>query len=423
MIGSILASRYKILEELGKGGFGAVYLAESLGDGRQNWAIKALDTRLKDARGAQRLRELFDREQKILSWLSHPAIVRRQEVIVEGARVFLVMEYVEGDDLRGVIRRMPRGLSPVATVNIAQQVCEILAYLHSQKPNPIVYRDLKPSNLMVDRQGRVKRVDFGIARLSRMVAPTQDEPPVDEFLSAKELQEAETVELAESIAHTSQDTHCFGTPGYAAPEQYPGSGMQSDPRADIYALGVIIFHLITGENPAKHPVPLPSLRSICVVDPFLDSLVQRATAPERDNRFPSARIMARALADIRARLPDSSLLSEMQSLTRPRRGTTGEIPALPALVGLSPRSTRQELAYRGAPLGAALFAVLFVSNVLGYLRQLLKSDHRTLLQRHLDGSASSYLLPIVGSMLAFALCLALRHHFANVEEPASRRKA
>ncbi len=336
MSGALLCGRYRLLEEIGRGGFGRVYLARDAKVKDRFFAIKALHSCLGDAADAQRLRDLLDKEQKLLSWLSHPSIVQRREVLVDGSLVYLVMEYIDGEDLRQIMARQPRGLSPALAMNFAEQICEILTYLHSQKPNPIIFRDLKPSNLMLTREGRIKLIDFGIARMTRHRteddAPNETVPearlvgdrPSEKAQGSTNIHEAETEELeitdktvAERFFESRPDcdTTIMGTPGYAAPEQYGGSGMQTDQRADIYSLGAILFNLLTQEEPANLSFPLPPLhRYVAVGTSGIEELVTKATAFNRDDRYRTARAMATAIQECRSKLGDKLLIEEVKSL-------------------------------------------------------------------------------------------------------------
>lgn len=529
----LVGGRYELLEELGRGGFGTVSLAREPSAPDTLWALKEIDFSDMGAAECNALHQFFDREQKILSWLNHTAIAQRREVIIDGARLYLVMEYVEGADLQRVVSANFGLISPGAAVGLVEHICEILFYLHSQKPYPIVFRDLKPSNLMLTTTGVVKLIDFGIARMYRPVTEavpeeeeTGDLPNTSEMLAtlgasqvlggararkaAAAAAQATTEEVAESVRepraipapaysgpgateylgtlptstpppqavvkpaaqaptewlgiaglgkseaprpqepppvppgvtenlgtrsegilsaregprpdlpleappslpsvpkpsarhsgpapteflgtlpgtaprHTGpapteylgtrpglpstpaapgsrgpvapgsaegpgatewlgtvpagpaptewlgtassqpsaapprqqqamaappraakapppkqNDSLCLGTPGYAAPEQYPGSGLQPDPRADIYALGVILYQLLSQQNPAGLEVPLPPIRRFnSSVHPDLEQIIARATAPDRDQRYSSVKMFSKALADFR----------------------------------------------------------------------------------------------------------------------------
>lgn len=299
---AVIGGRYEVLGELGQGGFGKVLLAR---EGGRQWALKKLELGM-----TADLRSFLDQEQKILSWLSHPGIVTRRELVGD----YLVMEYVPGSSLDKLLRERVRPLAPEAVVFLAEQVCEILSYLHAQKPQPIIFRDLKPANLMVTPDGTVKLIDFGIARLydpearvpARLTLPGGAE-------DATEVLQAVNRETSVVLGRC-QDTTCMGTPGYAAPEQYPGSGMQSDPRADIYALGVIMHTLLSGESAAGKPVPLVALRRLnAEVPPALEHIVARAVRPDRERRWSSARILGQALAGLKLTGGRQAVLSMLAS--------------------------------------------------------------------------------------------------------------
>jgi serine/threonine protein kinase, bacterial len=327
-----LKGKYKLIDEIGRGGFGTVFLASDLKVPGQFWAVKALRNLLSDRQEAQRVRELFDKEQKILSWLDHPAIVRRHEVLVDGSTVYLVMECVDGQDLRQIMSKRQRGLSAALTMSFAEQICDILSYLHTQKPHPIIFRDLKPSNLMVTQQGRIKLVDFGIARLARMTGdpassakPALEEnaplttPPPANWKSSEDITEeldAESIQLAHRLFGASdQDTTIYGTPGYAAPEQYGRSGLQTDCRADLYSLGAIMFHLLTLENPASFSLPLPALhRYLAGASERIEELILKATAVDREQRFRTTRAMMVAIQAAKPRVEARLLSDEVRAI-------------------------------------------------------------------------------------------------------------
>jgi serine/threonine-protein kinase len=351
-----LKGKYKLIDEIGRGGFGTVYLASDLKVPGQFWAIKALRNLLNDRQEAARVRELFDKEQKILSWLDHPAIVRRREVIVDGSMVYLVMEYVDGQDLRQIMSKRNRGLSAALTMSFAEQICEILSYLHTQKPHPIIFRDLKPSNLLVTQEGRIKLVDFGIARLARMTgepggnsvpAILDDSAPLTTPLPANwksqeditEELDAESIQLAHRLfGSQDQDTTIYGTPGYAAPEQYGRSGVQTDCRADFYSLGAILFHLLTLENPAALPMPLPALhRYLAGASEKVEELILKATAVDREQRFRTARAMIVAIQAAKPRVETRLITDEVRSIIGRSNLARYQAPAKPVAPAVSPK--------------------------------------------------------------------------------------
>lgn len=216
--GDTLAAKYKIIEVLGQGGSGCVYLAENI-KLCSLWAIKEIP--------AER-REQIDCliEPNILKKLEHQALPRVYDVLEEQGSIYFIMDYIEGISLD---RRLAEiGSFPESTVlEWAEQLCRVLDYLHTFKPNPVIYRDMKPSNIILTKAGILKLVDFGTAREYKKYADT--------------------------------DTVFIGTRGYAAPEQY-GRG-QSDIKTDIYSLGVTLHHLLTGKGPNEAPYEIKPIRS------------------------------------------------------------------------------------------------------------------------------------------------------------------
>jgi serine/threonine protein kinase/Tol biopolymer transport system component len=248
----LLAGRYRMGHLLGSGGFGAVYFAT---DERLNRpvAIKVCSTRRLAAHEAAEAADLFQREALTLARLRHPGLTAIWDYFNQEDEWFLVMEYVPGDTLRERLRSAGGPLPLAEALDYANQTCQVLSYLHTQHP-PIVFRDLKPGNIMITPDGHVKLIDFGIARL---------------FSPGK-----------------TADTVQFGTPGYAPPEQYGG---QTEPRSDIYGLGVVLHQMLTGHNPASSPFRLPPARVLNpAVSEALERLIVDATAYNIDHRIGSA---------------------------------------------------------------------------------------------------------------------------------------
>jgi serine/threonine protein kinase/Flp pilus assembly protein TadD len=207
-LGHRLAGRYEVIEALGSGGMGSVYRARDLELG-EDVAVKV--TRREIASDPDFVRR-FGRELKLARRISHRHVVRMYELMEDHGTRFIVMEYVAGENLRSLMRRSGR-LGVPRTLAIARQVCEGLAAAHRLG---VVHRDLKPSNVMIDAEGNARIMDFGLAR---------------------------------SLAGGESTVRgvVLGTPGYMAPEQ--AAGLESDHRSDIYALGVILFAMLTGEPP------------------------------------------------------------------------------------------------------------------------------------------------------------------------------
>ena len=260
---AVLAERYIIVRKVGGGGMGAVYQATDKRIQGKLWAIKEMsDAAITNPLDRQQAVEAFRREAQLLATLDHGNLPKVSDYFTEGNKHYLVMDFIQGRTLEQVLHSAPGFLAEDAVVGWAIQLCEVLAYLHNRRP-PIIFRDLKPANIMLDIEGRIKLIDFGIARL---------------FQPGK-----------------SKDTRVMGTPGYAAPEQY-GTG-QTDARSDIYALGVTLHQLLTGYDPSLSPFNLPPARNINPdLSPTIEGIIAKATQPEITARFQTAEEMKQALA-------------------------------------------------------------------------------------------------------------------------------
>jgi serine/threonine-protein kinase len=247
---------YQILSTLGRGGMGSVYLVRHLRLGTL-WAMKEV------RRGAGQKVDLLG-EANMLKRLNHPALPRIIDIYDDAESIYIVEDYIEGVSLDRRLQEEKK--FPERQVRIwASQLCNVLRYLHGQKPHPVIYRDMKPGNIMITPDGDVKLVDFGIAR--------------------------------EYKKDTGGDTTYLGTRGYAAPEQFGSS--QTDARTDIYSLGVTLYHLLTGKSPNEPPYELLPLRQI---DPSLSEgmahIVARCTRGNPEERYQSVAELAQDLMNI-----------------------------------------------------------------------------------------------------------------------------
>jgi tRNA A-37 threonylcarbamoyl transferase component Bud32 len=247
----------EVKELIGQGGMGAVYLARQTALDRLV-ALKLVRPRETDPTFAER----FVREAKAMARLNHPHVVAVYESGAAGGLPYLVMEYVDGVTLRDAMRE--RKLSPAEALAIVPQICDALEYAHGQG---VVHRDVKPENILLGRDGRVKIADFGLAKV--------------------------TDPAGVSLTGTRQ---AMGTPHYMAPEQWEKPG-EVDHRADIYALGVVLYELLTGELPLGRFDP-PSQK--IQLDIRLDEVVLRALAKEPDRRYQHASDVKTALDAIRS---------------------------------------------------------------------------------------------------------------------------
>ena len=269
--GTLLNNRYEIVRKIGGGGMGAVYLARDRNLGGVERAVKEMIQAYVDESQHEKAVEDFRREAILLSSLEHPAIPTIYDYFVDESenRFYLVMKYISGGDLAGRFRAAPDGLIDERTMTEwAIQIADVLDYLHNLE-TPIVYRDLKPSNIMIDgKNGRVMLVDFGIARW---------------------------------VNKEEKGVTAVGTMGYAPSEQYAGN---AEPRSDIYALGATMFHLLTGSDPqnnplmifdfTKHPRPRQINPDISVE---MEKILIRAVEYNANNRFASAAEMRDRLLD------------------------------------------------------------------------------------------------------------------------------
>lgn len=259
---TILQGRYVILERLGRGGFGAVYRVADQRLAGSVWAAKEMsDAALHDPAEKAQAVTAFQNEAQLLARLVHPNIPKVTDYFAENNRHYIVMEYVAGETLEDRLARQHAPCSEQEVRGWAGQLCDVLAYLHSQNP-PIVFRDLKPANIMLTPQGQVKLIDFGIARLFKPGRSTDTEP--------------------------------LGTPGFAPPEQWGRT--QTDARSDVYSLGVVLHHLLTCHDPASISFQLPPVRQLQPsVSTQMEQVITRATQQHVHQRFQSVSEMKQAL--------------------------------------------------------------------------------------------------------------------------------
>ncbi len=265
--GITLQGRYRIVRALGIGGMGAVYLAQDMRLANKLVAVKEMmpDPTASSAEQAQ-AQQQFQQEASMLASLNHPNVPRVSDHFTEMGKHYLVMDYVDGQTLEDILSRTPGFLPESQVLHWATQLCDVLTYLHGRQPT-VIFRDLKPGNIMVDRSGTVKLIDFGIARVFKPGKTT--------------------------------DTLRMGTLGYAPPEQYAGKG-QTDARSDIYSLGATLHHLLTRRDPTQHPpfsfntAPPRSLNP--AVSPHVEAAIMKALAHDRAHRCQTASEMKRALS-------------------------------------------------------------------------------------------------------------------------------
>ena len=277
-IGSLLDGKYKILNKIGQGGMSIVYLAMNEKANKQ-WAVKEM--RKEKNRNYEVMKQSLITETNLLKELKHPYLPSIADIIENDDTIIIVMDYIEGRPLSDIL--LEEGtIEEDKVVDYAIQLCDVLDYLHSQNP-PIIYRDLKPANIMLKPDGKITLIDFGTARKYNY----------------------------DSVS----DTTCLGTIGYAAPEQFAGETLrQTDARTDIYNLGATMYHLLTGVNPSEPPYELyPIRRWDERLSNGLEKIILRATRKDPEKRFNDCKEMSYALQHFRD-LDDSYIATQKKKI-------------------------------------------------------------------------------------------------------------
>lgn len=257
-IGSVVDGKYKILDKIGQGGMSLVYLAVNERVNKK-WAVKEI--RKDVGKNYEAVKQSMATEMELLKCLSHPNLPSIVDVIEEDENFLIVMDYIEGKSLSRILKT--QGAQPQEKVILwSKQLCDVLEYLHTQNP-PIIYRDMKPENVMLKPDGNVVLIDFGAARTFK--------------------------------SEETNDTAWLGTRGYAAPEQYGGFG-QTDFRTDIYGLGATMYHLVTGRHPGKPPYEMyPVRRWNRDLSSGLEKIIQKCTRKNPRERYQSCADLKRDL--------------------------------------------------------------------------------------------------------------------------------
>src|SRR5580698_8896259 len=259
---TIVGGRYRVTRPLGGGGMKLVYLAEDLRLAARPCALAEMVDSFTSPETQQAAVAAFQREADMLAQLSNEHIPRVFDRFSDQNHHYLVMEFIDGITLEDELKANDGKLDADRVIDIALQVLDTLQYLHNLEP-PVVYRDLKPSNVMLGRNGQVKLIDFGIARF---------------FLP-------------------QSNATMIGTQGYAPPEQYRG---RAEARSDLYALGATMHHALSGRDPAAEPpFSFPKLRTLCPdLDPTLAAVVDQSLAYDVVNRMHDATEFKRRLIEI-----------------------------------------------------------------------------------------------------------------------------
>ena len=280
---TLLNSRYQLEARIGQGGMGAVYKATDTRFNNRPIAIKEMSRSGLPANRIQEAEESFEREAHLLADLLHPNLPRIYDHFSEDERSYLVMDFIEGQTLEDYCEKANGSPLPLDQVlNWGEQICDVLSYLHTHQPS-IIFRDLKPSNVMISESGHIYLIDFGIARIFK---PGQ-----------------------------SHDTVALGSPGFAAPEQYGKA--QSTPRSDIYSLGALLHCLLTGVDPSEQPFFFrPASELNPVVPRELEQLLQQMLEMDADKRPASAQDVVKVLRHVDQQRVSGTLVTATKNTTR-----------------------------------------------------------------------------------------------------------
>ncbi len=263
--GQVLKQRYRIIQIVGQGGMGAVYKAEDIQFGDRHVAVKEMRQTGLDPQLLKEVADAFKQEAVLLAGLKHPSLPSIYDHFSENGRWYLVMDFIEGETLAEHLNRAKEKVLPVPEVlDIGIQLSKVLGYLHTLTPNPVIFRDLSPSNVMLTPDGHVYLIDFGIARFFK---PGQ-----------------------------AKDTAAYGKAGYSSPEQYGKA--QTTPQSDIFSLGATLHEMLSGNNPGNNtpnPYTFPPLPKVSAK---LERLIEQMLQMDTTNRPTSMAVVKQELERI-----------------------------------------------------------------------------------------------------------------------------
>ncbi len=289
--GDTLMDRYQIQEIIGSGGMGTVYRARDTHfQAIRLVAIKEMISNIADPLVRKNINGIYERESNILATLRHQSIPRIYDYHTHNDRAYLVMEYVNGRDLDDILAETTTFFPEEQILNWAVELCDVLQYLHEHKPEPIIFRDMKPSNIMINQQNHIVLVDFGIAK----------------------------------VFESGTKNTMVGTQGYSPPDQYRG---EATPAVDLYALGASLHHLLTLRDPRLEAPFSFAERPIKDINPNVSpemiAVVEKALQYSPDDRFKTAAEMKQALLGVAQRtgtLIHSGFISQTSGSSAPSRG-------------------------------------------------------------------------------------------------------
>ena len=271
--GDMLQDRYRIVGSLGAGGFSSVYQARDMRfpNVTKLCAVKEMVISAPDPKIRELTIQSFEREASMLAMLDHPAIPDVSDYFTEKDRSYLILDLIRGKDLDRWLEEQHEPVAQDLCIEWAIQLCSALGHLHHQKPKPVVFRDMKPSNVMLDQHGRIRLIDFGIAK----------------------------------IFEGGNKGTMIGTEGYSPPEQYRG---MATPAGDIYALGATLHHLLTNQDPRLEPPftfaerPIHTINK--TVSPNFEAIIMRCLSYDPTERYENATALKEALESLQASLAE-----------------------------------------------------------------------------------------------------------------------
>ncbi len=281
----LVKKRYRPVRQVGTGGFGAVYLAEDMLAGKKQVALKEIRLAGLSSQEMIEATDAFNREVSLLPGLRHGHLPRVYDHFTDAQHWYVIMEFIAGETLESYVQKVPGGRLPVeVALDMGIQLADVLDYLHSRQP-PIIFRDLKPANIMRTPTGHLYLIDFGIARIFKPGQP--------------------------------KDTIAFGSPGYAPPEQYGKA--QTTARSDLYSLGATLHFLLSGDDPANTPFSFAPFAPSLAVQPGMASLqrlIMQMVELDAAKRPQSAQAVKRELQEIATQLLQERLRS-LHPIDRP----------------------------------------------------------------------------------------------------------
>jgi serine/threonine protein kinase len=322
--GQLINNRYRIVKLLGQGGFGAVYRAWDLNIEASCALKENLDT-------SPEIKEQFRREAVILANLQHPNLPRvRDHFDIPGQGQYLVMDFVMGDDLQGILDSEGAPLPESRVLPWIDQVCDALIYLHEQTP-PVIHRDIKPANIKITPPGKVMVVDFGIAKVY--------DPNMKTTVGARAI-----------------------TRGYSPIEQY-GRGI-TDARSDVYALGATLYALLTGQEPPESiqinlgTALIPPRRLNPLISPNTELVIEKAMQLTPNNRYPNASVMKASLHPVLPAIQVAKTTAPISAYTQPRVEKKQVAPKPDTRPGPESRVNPDTRPKRTIPRGLLIIAIL-----------------------------------------------------------------